>query len=179
MEKNEQIIKICVLYNPKNLVTPFLEKIQDRYQGQFIYQDFNDLGVGISTLNFISDTNQIELTVIHILGQTFFNKLVPYYYGASGAIIFLTQNPRSFETAKFFYKYFRNITGDPKIPVVFIDVLDEYKRILIEEEEKLDVNSDESYYEMKSDDNNAFDRIFSQFVKNVIDFLENQGLNPD
>ncbi len=168
MEDNEQVTKICILYNPENLAAPFLKKIQERYQGQFIYQDFNGLGVGISTMNFIIDTNQIELTIIHILSQTFFNRLVPYFYGTSGAIIFLTQNPRSFETAKYFYQYFRNMTSDSSIPVVFIDILDVKKGILIEEEEKLEENSIESYYEMTINDHNGFERIFSQFVKNIL-----------
>lgn len=179
MEDVEKVKKICVLYNPENLTAPFLEKIQERYQGEFIYQDFNDLGVGISTVNFNTDINQVELTIIHILSQTFYNRLIPYFYGASGAIIFLTQNPRSFETAKYFYQYFRNITGDSSIPVVFIDVLHENQRILIEEEERLEENSVEYYYEINSDDHIAFNRIFSQFVRNFLDFQKHQDLKLD
>jgi GTPase SAR1 family protein len=146
------MIKICILSHPESLVTHLFSNLYDKFNGKSVYHDFSGLGVGITSIKYEINKRQVEIILVHTIGQILFNRLIPYYHGASGALIFFTRNnPSSFETARQFYQYFRKITSDSKIPVTFIDILDKPEEILIKDLEVLESNSNVGYYEIYSE----------------------------
>ncbi|MFX0184038.1 MAG: hypothetical protein ACFE95_13225 [Candidatus Hodarchaeota archaeon] len=168
MIKTGLMIKICILSHPEGLVTHFFSNLYDKYNGKSVYQDFSGLGVGITSIKYEINKKQVEIILVHTIGQILFNRLIPYYHGASGALIFFTRNnTSSFETTRHFYQYFRKIISDSKIPVTFIDILDKGEEILIEDEEILENNSNVGYYELSSNDIQLFLKIFEKFVERV------------
>ncbi|MFX0208379.1 MAG: hypothetical protein ACFFDT_20520 [Candidatus Hodarchaeota archaeon] len=135
MTQTGLMIKICILSHPEDLVTHFLTKLYDKYDGKSVYRDFSGLGVGISSINITSNKKVVEIILVNTIGQILFNRLIHYYHGASGALIFFKRSDSSsVETARHFYQYFRKITSDSEIPVTFIDTLDKKAEILINEE---------------------------------------------
>ncbi|MFX0150889.1 MAG: hypothetical protein ACFFAJ_08925 [Candidatus Hodarchaeota archaeon] len=116
-----------------------------------------------------SNKKKVEIILVHTIGQILFNRLIPYYHGASGALIFFKRSDSSsFGTARHFYQYFRKITSDSKIPITFIDILNKKVEILISEEEVLEDNSNVNYYEIGSEDTKTFFSIFEKFVERVL-----------
>ncbi|MFX0050260.1 MAG: hypothetical protein ACFFAJ_01175 [Candidatus Hodarchaeota archaeon] len=176
MRENEIIIKICILCQPSDLISYFIPELLDNFEGKTVQYDYSFLGVKPATLKHKVNHKPIKFLLIHTVNQDLYNKLRPYYLGASGAfIIFSRSNSDSYEAAKCFYQYFRKITGDPCIPVAFVDIRDEFTPILIDDGVTLNNGSNEVYYEINAGDFLGFRRIFEIILTDIVSFAHQQS----
>jgi len=171
------IIKICILCHPSDLISYFIPELLDNFEGKTVQFDYSFLGVKPATLKYKINHQLIKFLLIHTVNQDLFNKLRPYYLGASGAfIIFSRSIPESYEAAKCFYQYFQKIAEDPRIPVAFIDIRDKSATILIENGVKIDNGSNEVYYEIKAGDFQGFRRVFERIIIEIVSFAHQQSI---
>ena len=170
VSKDDQKVKICILSHPKELGNQFIQKMLKEYREEAIFRNFAALGISISTINLMFEYNQkIKLILLQATGEEFLDKLRLYYQGASGAIILLERdNPSSFDTAKKYFQYIKKVTLNPNVPIIFIDVLDRSKKILIEKPEKLKEEPNILYYEINEGNFQVFDNIIDLIVKHQI-----------
>ncbi|MFX1283783.1 MAG: hypothetical protein ACFFB5_09010 [Promethearchaeota archaeon] len=165
--KNDHKVKICVLSHSKELINHFIRKLLSIHKEEATFRNFAALGISIATINLSTNNNRFKLILLITTGQEFLDKLRLYYQGASGAIIlFNSTNSDSFEAAKRHFQYFRKITLNPLVPIIFIDILEKYKEIIIEEPERLEEESNILYYEINEDNFPAFNNILESIIRN-------------
>lgn len=101
------------------------------------------------------------------------DKLRLYYQGASGAIILLDRdNSHSFLAAKKHFQYFKKVTVNPNVPIIFLDVLESSKEILVEKPEKLEEEPNVLYYEINEGNLQAFENIVELIIKHQVMILK-------
>jgi GTPase SAR1 family protein len=167
--KDDQKVKICILSHPKELGNQFIRKMLKAHKEESIYRNFAALGISISTINLSIEYNRIKLILLQATGDEFQDKLRLYYQGASGAIILLEkENSDSFIAAKKHFQYFKKVTLNPNVPIIFMDVLEKSKEILIEEPEKLEEEPNILYYEINEGNFQVFDNIVELIIKHQI-----------
>ncbi|MFX1517225.1 MAG: hypothetical protein ACFFC6_13055 [Promethearchaeota archaeon] len=165
--ENDQKVKICILSHPKELGHQFIQKKLKEYKEEATFRNFAALGISISTINLLFEYNRkLKLILLQATGEEFLDKLRLYYQGASGAIILLKRdNPISFDTAKKYFHYIKKVTLNPNVPIIFVDVLERTKEIIIEEPEKLEEEPNILYYEIHEDNFQVFDSIIELIIK--------------
>ncbi|MFX0125891.1 MAG: hypothetical protein ACFFAE_19880 [Candidatus Hodarchaeota archaeon] len=168
--KNEQKVKICILSHPKELGNQFIQKILKEHKEESTHRNFAALGISISTINLQMEYNQkLKLILLQATGEEFLDKLRLYYQGASGAIILLERNNiNSFDTAKKYFQYIKKVTLNTNVPIIFIDILERSKEILIEEPEKLKEEPNILYYAINEDNFHVFDSIIELIIEHQI-----------
>ena len=170
VSKNDEKVKICILSHPKKLGNQFIQKMLKEYTEEATFRNFAALGISISTINLFFEYNRkLKLILLQATGEEFLDKLRLYYQGASGAIILLDRNnPSSFNAAKKYFKYIKKVTLNPNVPIIFIDVLESSKEILIEEPEKLEDEPNILYYETNEGKSQVFDHVIDLIIKHQI-----------
>ncbi len=167
--KDEQKVKICILSHPKVLGNQFIQKKLKKHKEESIYRNFAALGISISTINLSIENYNIKLILLQATGEEFLDKLRLYYQGSSGAIILLERdNSDSFLAAKKYFQYIKKVTLNPNVPVIFIDVLEKSKEIIIEDPEKLEDEPNILYYETNEDNFQVFDNVVESIIKHQI-----------
>jgi hypothetical protein len=168
--KDDQKVKICILSHPKELGHQFIQKMLKEYREEATFRNFAALGISISTINLLFEYNQkLKLILLQATGEEFLDKLQLYYQGASGAIILLERdNPSSFDAAKKYFQYIKKVTLNLNVPIIFIDVLESSKEILIEEPEKLEEEQNILYYEANEGTSQVFDNVVDLIIKHQI-----------
>lgn len=159
-------VKICVLSHPKKLVTSFIKKLCQKYPDNSTYRNFAALGMSFTTINdFKTNNDPVNIILLQTTNQEFLDKLRLYYQGSAGAIIlFKNDDFDSFEAAKRFFQYFRKVTYNPALPVIFVDI-EKSIEIIIDEPEQLEDNPNILYYQILEDDVQIFYSIIESIIE--------------
>ncbi len=125
-EKNEYLLKICVVGTPSELKTNLIRQFAE---GKFTTNYLPTLGVDITTKKIQVDDSYVKLIIVDAAGQEFFGKLRPSYYrGASGAIIVFESNEEGDISIPLeWIKEFRKHIPNERIPTFFVEVKSENK----------------------------------------------------
>lgn len=167
--KNQHKVKVCVLSQPKDLVNQFIQELLQKHQEESSYRNFAALGLSISTINVQIENNRVQLILLQTSGQEFSDKLRLYYHGASGAIILFERNNQdSFEAAKRNFQFFKKVNQNSHVPVIFVDIVDKSKVIIIDDPEKLEDEPNILYYEINENNNQAFSNIIEFIISKYI-----------
>ncbi|MFX0014036.1 MAG: hypothetical protein ACFFB2_13885 [Promethearchaeota archaeon] len=160
--EDEIPLRISVLSHPDSQTTQLIHLLQRKYPKQSSFENISVISANLFTLRWNLLNNKIKMILIQPVSKYFTDKLHKRFYQTSSAVI-LFSDYDSEVAAKVFYQNYRRTVGLTN-PVVFVELIDDSRRIIINEPETLDNLPNEAYYSIKTNDVHSFKGILESLA---------------
>lgn len=161
--EEEPFLRISVLSHPDGYTSQLIQKMVKKYPKQSTYEKISVISANISTFRWHILNNQVKVILIQPISQYFTDKLHNRFYKSSCAMILFSDHD-SQVAAKVFYQNYRRTAGLTN-PVVFVEIINDSNRAIINEPETLENLPNEAYYGIKNNDMNSFQAVLEFLVQ--------------
>ena len=163
------LLKICVLCCPDELLTPSLWSYVGRTPESYTR---STLGVlePFPTKQITVNNNNINLILVVISTEEFFEKLRPdYFRGASAAVFAFSKSKHSFvESVIDHYHEFRRHIPNPTVPIAFIGLHEKSEEVTEANGQSLAQKLGADYFEMVATDLQTLDMVLKFLARKVL-----------
>ena len=163
-QADRYILRISLLCYPVDLLSPLVDDLVQKFNGQSTTQTIDDLSIAVSTIEVPVANRNVKIILVQPIGGGFYEKTFGHHFRSSGAIIaFLKDSNVSFETSRALYKRFNDINTDD-VPIAFIGILRSPDEPIVNEPIQVEVGSSEFYYFIQNDDFKEFAKILQSLI---------------